>query len=176
MTGPQWLPDLQAFIHAPKTGVFLFTVMLSLVAACNGETVRDFEVELFDGGQFHLSEQYANNVVVINFWYPSCPPCREEMPEFQDAWEELEEEPVRFLGLFVPVGFDTEHTALGFVKELGLTFQFATDRREAIASAYGIEYFPTTWFIDQGGKLAATHVSALNAEAITATVRDLIDE
>ena len=155
----------------------ILAVLLLLASACGGgETARDFEVGLFDGGRFRLSEQYAGNVVVVNFWYPSCPPCREEMPEFQRAWEELAGEPVRFLGLFVPRGFDTEQAAREFVAELGLSFDFATDRKETIASAYGIEYYPTTWFIDRGGRVAATHVSALDAERITGIVRELTGE
>ena len=151
-------------------------MLLALPAACNGETAQGFEVELFDGGRFSLSEQYTDNVVVVNFWYPSCPPCREEMPEFQRAWEELEGEPVRFLGLFVPRGFDTENTAREFVAELGLTFDFGTDHREAIATAYGIEFYPTTWFIDRGGKVAATFVSAMDTERITSTVKELVGD
>ena len=151
--------------------------MLALAVACDGgETARDFEVQLFDGEQFRLSEQYAGNVVVVNFWYPSCAPCREEMPEFQGAWEELDGEPVQFLGLFVPRGFDTEPVAREFVAELGLTFDFATDGREAIATAYGIEFYPTTWFIDRGGRVASTHAGAMDAALITTTVRELIND
>ena len=148
---------------------------LLLASACSGETAQDFEVQLFDGGRLRLSEEYANSVVVVNFWYPSCPPCREEMPEFQEAWEQLQGEPVRFLGLFVPRGFDNESTAREFVRELGLTFDFATDHRETIASAYGIEFYPTTWFIDRGGAVGRTFVSAMESEQITGTVRELIE-
>ena len=147
--------------------------MLLLASACGGETAQDFEVQLFDGGRMRLSEEYADNVVVINFWYPSCSPCREEMPEFQEAWHELEGEPVRFLGLFVPRGFDNESTAREFVSELELTFDFATDHRETIASAYGIEFYPTTWFIDRGGRVAETHSGALDLERILEIVRGL---
>ena len=155
--------------------LLLIFSLVALASACGGETARDFEVELFDDERFRLSEQYAEGVVVVNFWYPSCAPCREEMPEFQRAWEELEGEPVRFLGLFVPRGFDTEQTAREFVDELGLTFDFATDRQETIATAYGIEFYPTTWFVDRDGRVAATHVSALVAEQITGKVRELIE-
>ena len=150
-----------------------FALLLALAAACNGEKAQDFEVALFDGGRFRLSEQYADKVVVVNFWYPSCPPCRDEMPEFQRAWESLDGQPVRFLGLFVPRGFDTEQAAREFVAEFGLTFDFATDRRETIASAYGIEYYPATWFIDRGGRVAETYVSGLDAGRITGVVRGL---
>ena len=155
---------------------FTFALVLALPIACNGETAQDFEVELFGGERFKLSERYADNVVVVNFWYPSCPPCREEMPEFQQAWEELTGESVLFLGLFVPRGFDTEDTAREFVAEQGLTFDFATDHNETIATAYGIEFYPTTWFIDRGGKVAATFVSALDAQRITSTIRELVGD
>ena len=169
-------PLLQSIMQLQLNGVclrFLFLALLALASACGGETARDFEVELFDGGRFRLSEQYAGNVVVINFWYPSCAPCRDEMPEFQKAWEELDGDSVRFLGLFVPRGFDTEQGAREFVADLGLTFDFATDRRETIATAYDIELYPTTWFIDREGRVAATHVSALDAGRITGIVREL---
>ena len=156
--------------------LFAFALLLAFPVACDGETAQDFEVELFNGGRFRLSEQYTDNVVVINFWYPSCAPCREEMPEFQQAWEELAGEQVRFLGMFVPSAFDTEQTAREFVAELGLTFDFATDRMETIASAYGIEYYPTTWFIDRGGKVAKTYVSALDADRITGVIREMTGE
>ena len=150
-------------------------VLLSAVGCQDGDKARDFEVQTFDGDRFRLSEHFQDNVVVVNFWYPSCPPCREEMPEFQQAWEALEGEPVSFMGLFVPRGFDTEQAAREFVAEFGLTFDFATDRGETIASAYEIEYYPTTWFIDRGGRVAETYVSVLDAERITAVVRDLLE-
>ena len=155
----------------------VLALLLTMLVACGGgRTAQDFEVRLFDGERFRLSEQYAEKVVVVNFWYPSCAPCREEMPEFQRAWEELEGSPVRFLGLFVPRGFDTEPMAREFVEELGLTFDFATDGKETIATAYGIEFYPTTWFIDRGGRTASTHSGALDAPSITAAVRELIDD
>ena len=155
----------------------LALALLALASACGGgEEAQDFEVELFDGSRFRLSEQYDSGVVVVNFWYPSCAPCRQEMPEFQRAWKELEGEPVRFLGLFVPRGFDTERMARDFVAELGLTFDFATDRQETIATAYGIEFYPTTWVLDRGGGVAYIHSGALDATRITGIVGDLLGE
>ena len=175
--GQRPLPLIMPLRLRPACLRFLaFALLMTLWVACEGDRAQDFEVELFDGGRFQLSEHYADSVVVVNFWYPSCPPCREEMPEFQQAWEELQGEPVRFLGLFVPRGFDTEQTAREFVTELGLTFDFATDHMEVIASAYGIEYYPTTWFIDRGGKVAETYVSALDADRIIGVVRGLTGE
>ena len=149
-----------------------------LQAACggSGQNARDFEVDLFDGETFRLSEETPGNAVVINFWYPSCPPCREEMPAIEAAWQELKDEPVRILGLYVPQGFDSEQDALDFIEEFGLTFDFATDRLARIAEAYELEYFPTTFFIDSDGDVAATYISTMDKEQVVRQVRALIGD
>ena len=154
-------------------GAVLLLALALAVGCGGGELARDFEAELFDGGRFRLSEAYSDGVVVVNFWYPSCPPCREEMPELERAWGELGGEGVRFLGLFVPRGLDTEFMAREFVGELGLSFDFATDREGVIAAAYGVEYYPATWFIGRGGELAAIHEGAMDADRIVGMVRGL---
>jgi peroxiredoxin len=148
-----------------------------LLVACggSGQAARDFEVVQFGGETFRLSEETKDNAVVVNFWYPSCPPCREEMPAIEAAWQELKDEPVRILGLYVPQGFDSEQDARDFVDELGLTFDFATDRLARIAEAYELEFFPTTFFIDMEGEVVATHISILKKEEVVRQIRALIE-
>jgi len=148
--------------------------MMLLVTACSRlEPATDFQVTLFDGDAFRLSEQEGRSAVVVNFWYPSCPPCREEMPEFEKAWQRYQGDGVRFLGLFVPTGIDSERDARDFVDELGLTFDFATDRQALIARSYQIEYFPTTYFIDAQGRVARIEISNLDLETIAGIIADM---
>lgn len=152
-------------------------LLLTLAAAgCGGAPMaRDFEVPLFDGGRFKLSEQAGKRVVALNFWYPSCPPCREEMPQFEAAWQELAGEPAVILGLFVPQGFDSEADARDFAAEHSLSFPLATDPLARIAEGYELEVFPTTIFIGLDGRIAAAHTRALNAAQITGIIRSLAD-
>ena len=156
--------------------VALAGIVFLMACGGSGQTARDFEVVQFDGATFRLSQETADHAVVLNFWYPSCPPCREEMPAFEAAWQELKDGPVRFLGLYVPQGFDSEQDARDFVDELGLTFSFATDRLARIAEAYELEFFPKTFFIDMDGKVVATHISVLEPEEIIRQVRALIGD
>ena len=140
----------------------------------------DFQVTRFDGGNFQLSELAGQEAVVINFWYPSCPPCREEMPHFQEVWQEMQGQEtqgkdVRFLGLFVPQGFDTEQDARDFVAELGLTFDFATDLQGRIAQAYEVQYFPTTYFINKEGRVFQQEISNLDRERLTAIISQMTE-
>ena len=148
------------------------------MAGCGGpqETLpqaADFQVTLFDGSGFRLSDQIGKNAVVVNFWYPSCPPCREEMPAFQEAWQRVQGQDVRFLGVFVPQGFDSEQDARDFVAETGLTYDFATDRMAAIALEYRLEFFPKTYFIDKSGRVFREMISALDADEISDLVHDM---
>ena len=152
----------------------LSSVLLLLAAACGGgQRPPDFEVTLYDGTQFRLSDQIDESSVVLNFWYPTCPPCREEMPSLQEAWTHLQDEDVRFLGLFVPQGFDTEQDAKDFIDELGLTFDFATDRRASIALDYELEVYPKTYFINKSGRLSTSRISTLDTEEIIRLVREM---
>ena len=149
----------------------LLTV-LTFGAACGGESqdlpqANDFQLTTFDGETFRLSDQAGKNAVVLNFWYPSCPPCREEMPAFEEAWRLLEGQDVRFLGVFVPQGFDSEQDARDFVQETGLTYDFATDVGAKVALDYGLEYFPMTYFIDKSGRIFGEMIKALEAADIT---------
>lgn len=165
----------------------LLSVLLSLVLACGygpsggepgpggvGRQAGDFQAELFAGGEFRLADAVGQEAVVLNFWFPSCPPCRAEMPEFQRAWEQLQGQPVRFLGMFVPQGLDSEQDARNFVAELGLTYDFATDRGANVAQSYQIQYFPTTYFIGRDGRVFRVELSTLDAPAITRLVEEML--
>ena len=133
----------------------------------------DFQVTLFSGDEFQMSDQIGHRAVVLNFWFPSCPPCRAEMPDFEEAWRDLQGKDVRFLGLFVPRGLDSEQDARDFVQELGLTYDVATDTRAEIADAYGLKYYPTTIFIDKSGRIHSTEISVLDRDEITQIVSEM---
>ena len=140
-------------------------VFLSILGCNRLEAAPDFQVTRFDGSSFQLSALTGREAVVLNFWYPSCPPCREEMPHFEEVWQETQGQDVRFLGLFVPQGIDTEQDARDFVAELGLTFDFATDQQARVAQAYQVEYFPTTYFINKEGQVFRQQFSRLTGKA-----------
>ena len=170
------MEPFRAIQKSPIAVIFLILAGVIVFVACgsSGQTARDFEVVQFDGNTYRMSEETYDNAVVVNFWYPSCPPCREEMPAIESAWQDLKDLPVRVLSLYVPQGFDSEQDAQNFVGELGLTFDFATDRLGRIAEAYEVEYFPTTFFIDMEGEIVATHISIMQKDEVVRQVKAII--
>ena len=115
-----------------------------------GELAPDFTLTSPGGEPVALSD-FRGKTVVLNFWATWCPPCRAEMPELQQVWEERGEG--RDL---VVLAVDVEESAdavADFVENFGLTFPVALDADGSVADRYGLPGLPSTFFIDARGVL-----------------------
>ena len=59
----------------------LIYLFIFLILGCNNSENNSlpFKAELIEGGMFS-SEDFKGKPLIINFWYPSCPPCAKELP------------------------------------------------------------------------------------------------
>ena len=112
-----------------------------------GAPAPDFQVTRFDGDTLRLSELHGQ-VVVLNFWASWCPPCRREMPAFEDAWLDSRDDGVVFVGLATG---DIEADARAFAAQVGVTYPLGLDLDGAVADEYLVRVMPTTYFIDREG-------------------------
>lgn len=110
----------------------------------------DFTVVDQNGQSVKLSAM-EGKPVVLNFWASWCPPCKSEMPDFQEVFEEMGGD-VTFMMVNLTDGQrETENTAADYVKGQGFTFPIYFDTKQEAADAYGISSIPTTIFIDKDG-------------------------
>ena len=112
-----------------------------------GKPAPDFTLPLLDGGELALS-QYQGRPVVINFWASWCPPCRAEMPDFQEMWEEMRGEDVVFVGIALG---ESERSARAFAETTGVTYPLGLDETGRISRDYRVTSLPTTVLIDREG-------------------------
>jgi peroxiredoxin len=165
--------------HQSILPVFLISALL-LLQACSGEqqsiegltneAAPDFNVELFDGGNFQLSEQ-KGKVVMINFFASWCVSCGEEVHHIQKAFQSYAPEEVAFLGVAVD---DTEKKATAFMKKNGLTIPAGLDRTGQIKELYGLYGMPTTFFIDKNGIVSYFHAGVVTKDLITHEIDKLL--
>ena len=120
----------------------------------------DFTVKDASGGDVKLSDM-KGRPVVINFWASWCPPCRDEMPHFEEAYNELGAD-VHFMMVNLPGGSETRQRADQFIASQGLTFPVYYDVTGEAATRYEVQFIPTTIFVDSGGHLAGTSTGMLN--------------
>ena len=125
----------------------------------------DFTVENGDGEEVKLSE-YVGKPIVLNFWASWCSPCKSEMPEFNEAWEELDGE-VQFLMVNMTDGSrETVDTAKEYVEGQGFSFPVFFDTGSEAAMAYSAYSLPTTYFIDAEGYVVARAVGAIDRDTL----------
>jgi thiol-disulfide isomerase/thioredoxin len=136
------------------------------------------EAIVFDGvdenGASVSSDDFAGEVVVVNFWYASCPPCRVEAPDL--AALDAEYDDVSFLGVNIS---DSEAVALTFADEFGIEYPSIMDARDsavqlAFAGSVAPNAVPTTIVLDRDGRVAARISGLIRDQAILAAMIDTV--
>ena len=134
----------------------------------------DFTVYDGDGNPVHLAD-FKGKPVVLNFWASWCGPCKMEMPDFEAKCRELDGEVVFMMVNATDGGRETVDTAKQFISDSGYTFPVYYDTEYSAIYAYGVNAFPTTFFIDAEGNLVAYGQGAMSGETLQTGI-DMIFE
>jgi cytochrome c biogenesis protein CcmG/thiol:disulfide interchange protein DsbE len=122
----------------------------SKVVAVPFEYAPDFNLGLFDGSTFKLSEATASGKpVIVNFWASWCGPCADEAPALEAAWRR-NSDLVTFVGVNVQ---DTDADAQAFMRRYGITYPNGSQNAGPISIQYGMRGVPETYFIAPDGRL-----------------------
>lgn len=110
-----------------------------------GSRAPDFAVKSIDGVELRL-ERLRGKVVVLNFWFIACPPCRIEMPKLNALVEDFKGQDVAFIG-FSP---DSVSELKEFLAEQDFKYTIVPDSNK-VAMDYGVRGAPTHVVIDKEG-------------------------
>ena len=138
------------------------------------ELAPDFRLTDLDGNVVMLSD-FRGKTVVLNFWATWCPPCREEMPEFQELWDHRGADGADDL-VVLAVNFlrdDTVGAATNFIAANEFTFPVVFDTtRGDVAARYGVRGLPATFFIDRNGIVRTTALGPVFGNLLETGVAD----
>jgi peroxiredoxin len=128
-----------------------------------------------DTGQTISSKSYLGQVVVVNFWYAGCAPCRAEAPMLEKAYKSLQSDNVAFIGVNT---IDQADTSRAFSVSHDITYPSIVDAdsgsvRLAFAGKMAPSATPTTMVLDTKGRIAARVLSELDSPAI---LEQLVDD
>lgn len=132
-----------------------------------------------ENGEPVSSADYAGEVVVLNFWYASCAPCRAEAPDLQELSEEFDGQGASFLGVNVR---DRAANAIAFANTYGITYPSVMDVEDgglqlAFSGSIPPNAVPTTLVLDGSGRVAARILGRVSSPSILETlIADTIAE
>ena len=121
----------------------------SLSLLPNPQMAPDFSLMDMDGVTHQLSD-YKGKTVIINFWATWCPPCREEMPSMERAWNKIKDQNIMMFAINVGEDEDTIFTFLG---DYPASFSILLDTTGTLIERWPVKGLPTTFIVSPDGKL-----------------------
>lgn len=124
------------------------------------------------------SADFAGQVVVLNYWYSTCAPCRAEAPDLAALSTKYEGKGASFLGVNVR---DQADTARSFAETFKVPYPSIIDTDGALQLAFtgtvSPNAVPTTLVIDKQGRVAARILGRVSERSILDTlIHDAIAE
>lgn len=118
------------------------------------KAAEDFRLQDWEGNEITLFSK-VGKPMIINFWASWCSPCKEEMEDFQKAYEEYGDEVEFMMVNLTDNTSETVDIAKEFIESKGYTFPVYFDVYQEGEEKYEIMSIPTTYLVDAEGNLVA---------------------
>jgi peroxiredoxin len=115
----------------------------------DGVPAPNFQGTTIDGMHVSLSA-FKGKVIVLNFWFIACPPCRLEVIPLNEIVQQFKDKEV----IFLSVAREKEEDLKTHLKRNEFLFQTVADPSSAIGKdVFHLLGYPTTIVIDKTGKI-----------------------
>lgn len=133
----------------------------------------DFTVTDYEGNPKKLSD-FFGKPVVVNFWASWCGPCKEEMPYFEEIYNEYKDR-VNFVMVNLTDGYqETVKSANDFITEMGYSFPVYYDTELDAAKKYGVNSVPRTYFVKRDGSPDVYMQGMVDGETLRSVIERLL--
>ena len=135
---------------------------------------KDFVVYDEDLKEVKLSD-YKGTPVVLNFWASWCPPCKSEMPSFNEMSKKYSKDEVVILMINLTDGQrETISIAKKYIKDNNYNMKVLFDNEMNAANIYNISAIPRTIFIDKDGYIVKDESGAITKEELESQIKSLL--
>ncbi|RPJ44566.1 MAG: TlpA family protein disulfide reductase [Candidatus Latescibacterota bacterium] len=135
-----------------------------------------FSLLTADGGRTISLSDYKGKVLILNFWATWCPPCKKEIPHFNELYEQYKGEGLEVLGVSVDQGGPSivETYMKSTPPSLIPQYPVVMADREVAASYGPIGSIPVTFVIDRKGNVQKRLLGYQDKETSEAIIQKLL--
>lgn len=160
MTAPR-----PSWIKPAAIGAVVLALALGAFASLNRSVAAPDVTFITLAGEKVTSQSLRGKVVMVNFWATSCVTCVKEMPQMVDTYNKFKGQGLEFIA--IAMKYDPPNYVLNFTETRKLPFKVALDSGGDIAKSFGdVTLTPTTFLIDQDGKIIKRYVGEPDFDAL----------
>lgn len=156
---------------SPKSEITKNNLLPTVKSEIITEAAPDFTLYTLSGDEVKLSD-YLGKVVILDFWATWCPPCRKAIPDLISIQNEYKDDLV-----VIGISFDqtaTQNDLVPFIESYGINYPVVLGNIE-VSDAYGnIQAIPTSFIIDQEGKIINKHVGLVPKSTLVEEINLLL--
>ena len=137
---------------------FLAIALFTTVSFAQTRSLPNKEVKTLDGNNFNIRSLSNNgNPIVISFWATWCKPCKKELNNIAEVYEDWQDETGVTL---VAVSIDdskTKNNVPIYVNGKGWEYVVLMDPNGDLKRAMGVNNVPHTFLVNKEGKIVYSH-------------------
>ncbi len=152
-----------------------------------GDIVHNLSLTTVDGVEYTASDILKeNDLLILNFWFTGCPPCRAEFPGLIEAYGQYKDKGVELIAIDDngdPVSFIRNYTVSidGVETKLPFPVVKADDGTNGygtceLITKFGGTAYPTTVFIDRAGMIAYAHYGMISEAQLASLIEHFTAE
>ena len=162
------------FIRGPEPKPQASTASNGDGPACwvnKGPARFDFTLKDMDGDDVRLSD-YRGKVILLNFWATWCGPCKGEIPDLIEAYDEYRDRGFVILGVLSLDDPSTDDLR-AFARGYGMNYPIFRENAE-LDEAFGLFAIPTSFIIDRHGSICMKHLGPVSKEMLEQEIKGLL--
>jgi len=156
-----------------------FCIILTICASLCYSQIPSVDIKNLNGKIFNTSDfDNDNNPIIISFWATWCKPCKQELENIHEIYEEWQEETnVKLIAISIDDSRNTSKIK-PLVNAKGWEYEVYQDSNREFATQMGVNPIPHTFLLDGNKKIVWEHVTYADGdeEELYDKILELINE